>query len=521
MKIVTAQQMRELEEQSEEKYSVTPASLMENAGRGIAEWTSKFSLQRDLPKNIIIICGGGNNGGDGFVSARFLSENGFNVNLILLINEQDLKGPAKVNFHKIKKNRRINLYKITNIEKLQGIENLFKDTSIILDCMLGTGIKGEARGFIREVIEFVNQISGKYLLKVVAVDIPSGMDANTGTGLCVNTYATLTMGLPKVGLVKPGLEDKTGYIIPVDIRIPKGLINEIKSNLEYLTAGDFYDVLHERKPSSHKGKFGHVLVLAGSPQYTGAAYLCAQGALRVGSGLVTLGVPKSLRTVYQIKANEYMTLGLSETEAGTLSIDAYECIMEFLEKADALAIGPGLSMHPDTIKLVKKIISASDKPLVVDADGINAIAEELLVLRKAKASLVLTPHLGEMAKLLHSSVKSVQSDKWKITKELADKYGVTIALKGFHSTIAGSDKKIYINSSGNPYMASGGIGDILTGMISGFLAQGLSPLESAKLGVYLHGTAGDLAASEAIGAGILASDLICKIPFAISSIVKQ
>jgi NAD(P)H-hydrate epimerase len=514
MKIITVQQMVSLEDLSEKKYSVTKLQLMENAGRGIAEWVSKFSVQKNLSKNIVIICGGGNNGGDGFVSARYLYENGFDVDLMLLVKEQDLKGPAKINYSKIKNIKKIHIHKVSELSKFQELESAFCSSSLLLDCILGTGVKGEVRSFFKEIIGFVNDVCKKHRVKVIAVDVPSGMDANTGAGFCINAYATLIMGLPKIGLLKPGVEDVVGYLYPIDINIPSQLTEEIKSDFEYLTSNNFSDILPQRKPSNYKGDFGHVLVIAGSPQYTGAAHLCSEGALRAGAGLVTLAVPKSLRNIYQIKGNEYMTLGLSETDEGTLSFEAYDNIMEFAKKIDAIALGPGLTTHPDTIKLIKKIVSTSDKPLVIDADGINAIADELLVLRKAKAPLILTPHPGEMARLLHTSAKGIQLDKWKITKELADKYGITIVLKGFHTIIAGTGKKIYINSTGNPGMASGGMGDVLTGVIAGFLAQGLNPIDSAKLGVYVHGLAGDISENR----NILASDILDKLQEALNGI---
>lgn len=506
--------MQELEAQSAKQYSITPAQLMENAGRGIAEWVGGFAAQKAISKDVLIACGGGNNGGDGFVSARCLHEKGFNVNVVCLAKEQDMKGPAKNNYNKIKKIRKIHIYRVYSQSHLEKTKHLFKDAHLILDCILGTGLKGEVGGFLKHVIEFINNLSKK----VISVDIPSGMDGNTGSGLCIRAYATLIMGLPKVGPLKPNAGNNTGYLYVVDIGLPGELVKNIKSNLEYIYPSDFSGLVPERDPSSHKGDFGHVLVLAGSPQYTGAAALCVNGALRSGAGRVTLGIPRGLQNIYQIRLTESMTLPLPETEEGTLSHEAYPHIMKFIEKVDSVALGPGLSKHPDTLKLVKRIIAGSHKPLVIDADGVNAVAEELLVLRKAKAPLILTPHPGEMANLLHTSIKSVQTDRWKISRGLADKYGITIVLKGRQSIIAGDDKKIYINSSGNPGMASGGMGDVLTGIIAGLLAQGFKSIDSARMGAYLHGAGADLAAEETGEWGMLASDLLAKLPCAMNRI---
>lgn len=514
MKIITTQQMSELEEFSEEKCSITQTILMENAGKGVAEWVGKFVKRKLIPKGILIVCGGGNNAGDGFVSARYLYEMGFRVSVVCLIKDSELRGPAKNNYFKLKKIKKVSIYKAYNPLGLEKIDYLFKDAHLILDCILGTGIKGEIRGFIKNVVEFINSLSKK----VISVDIPSGMDANTGSGFCIKAYTTLTMGLPKVGLLKPGISVNVGYLHVIDIGLSKELIGNIKSNFEYIHEVDFYGLIRERPISSHKGDFGHVLVLAGSPQYTGAASLCTQGALRVGAGLVTLGIPKSLQGIYQIKLTEAMTFSLPETPEGSLSEEAYPYIMKFMEGVNSVAIGPGLGKNISTIKLVRKIISTSHKPLVIDADGVNAIAEELLVLRKAKAPLILTPHPGEMARLLHVSPKSVQNDRWRITRELSEKYGITIVLKGANSVIAESGKKIYINSSGNPGMASGGMGDVLTGVIAGFLAQGYNPIDSTRLGVYIHGAAGDLVAEEKGMYGMLAWDLAEMLPYIINRI---
>lgn len=501
--------MQELEEQSAKQYSITGLQLMENAGRGIALWLNKFVEQKSVSKDILIVCGGGNNGGDGFVCARYLLDLGFRVSVICLVRDADLKGPAKIGYNKLKKLKKISIYKIYSQPQLEKADIVFKNASLVVDCILGTGTKGEVRGFIKQVIEYINNLSKK----IISVDVPSGMDVNSGSGLCMKAYATLSIGLPKAGLLKPGVEDAVGYLYIIDIGLPLDLVKGLKSNIEFIQAKDFSGFIKERIPSSHKGNFGHVLILAGSSQYTGAASLCALGALRTGAGLVTLGIPKSLISVYQTKLTESMNLGLPETESGSLSEEAYPFIMKFIENIDCIALGPGISKHPSTIKLVRKIISTSHKPIVIDADGINAIADELLVLRKAKAPLLLTPHPGEMSKLLHTSVKSVQTDRWKITRELADKYGITIIFKGFHSVIAGDDKKIYINSSGNPGMASGGMGDVLTGIIAALIAQGYKPLDGARLGAFIHGLAGDLTAKEKGEVGILASDIIEKIPF--------
>lgn len=514
MKVITTQQMSELEKLTAKEYSISENTLMENAGAGIAKWIECFCSHKKLPKELLIFCGKGNNGGDGFVTARILSDNGFNAKIIFLASETDLKGCAKSNYRKIKTKKKISILKISNQKQLDKIKPTLNQYQIILDAIFGTGIKGEVKGFLRSVIESINELSQP----IISIDIPSGMNGDSGLGYSIKAHTTLTMGLPKAGLLKPNSEESTGYLKVIDIGIPKEATKQLKTSLEYITKKDFSKQIPHRKLTSHKGTFGHVLVLAGSPQYAGAAYLCTQAAVLSGAGKVTLGIPKSLQSIYQTRLTEAMILPLKETISSTLSLEAFEEIKNFIEKVDAIALGPGLGTDPETVKCIKKIITYSDKPLIIDADGLNAIAQDTSVLKKIKAPIILTPHPGEMARLLNSSKKGILKDKWKITQGLAEKYGITVILKGYNSIVAGKDKKIYINGSGNPGMASGGMGDVLTGIIASLVAQGFKPLQAAKLGVYLHGAAGDRAAKEKGEWSLVASNLLDKLPYTMNSL---
>lgn len=514
MKIITTQQMTKIEEKSEKDFSLSRAQLMENAGTGIANWVNDFVIKKSLKKQILIVCGSGNNGGDGFVSARILCNKGFNVNVICLVEESALKEPAKNNFARIKKIKKIKISKVRNKTNLEKIDKSFDDSELILDCILGTGIAGEVRGLKKTIISYINSLSKK----VISVDIPSGLNGDTGKGLSIKACTTLTLGLPKIGLLQSGVEGKTGKIIVIDINFPAELLDATRSNLHYLHQNDFKGLLPKRKIACHKGNFGHVLVLAGSPGYTGAATLCTQGALRAGAGLVTLGIPKGLQKVFQLKLTEAMTLALPETKQCTLALDAYPHIKDFMKKVDCLVLGPGLSQNQETVKLIRKLILNTTKPTVVDADGINAIADDLTLLLRTKYSLILTPHPGEFKRLTNMSVDYIQKNRLKVVRDFTEKYKITIVLKGSHSAIAGNDKKVYINSSGNPGMASGGTGDVLAGIIAGILAQGIETLDSARFGVYIHGIAGDMAAQEKGEVGILAGDLVEKVPYAINTI---
>ncbi|MBI3320498.1 MAG: NAD(P)H-hydrate dehydratase [Candidatus Omnitrophica bacterium] len=270
-----------------------------------------------------------------------------------------------------------------------------------------------------------------------------------------------------------------------------------------------------RSPQTHKGDVGRVFVLAGSEGLTGAATLCSLGALRAGAGLVTVGIPKSLRDVMAVKLTEAMTKPLPETKARSVSLQALPEIVRFMDRIDAVAIGPGLSQEPQTKQLIRQLLPKLTKPCVVDADGLNAIAEDLHVLKRLALPMILTPHPGEMGRLIKLSAEEVQRDRERIAKEFATRYRVVVVLKGYRTVIADIDGSLFINETGNPGMASGGMGDVLTGMIAGLLGQRLSLFDAARLGVYLHGVAGDMAAAERGQVGLIASDLLAKIPQAI------
>lgn len=282
---------------------------------------------------------------------------------------------------------------------------------------------------------------------------------------------------------------------------------------------NFKAAILKRKANSHKGDYGHILILAGSQGLTGAAYLCSEAALLCGSGLVTLGIPKSLNIIMETKLTEVMTQPLTETNQFTLSEDSYGEIYKLTKKVDALAVGPGLSMNPGVEKLIIKLIPSIKKPFVLDADGINAVAKNIAVLKKVNAGMVITPHPGEMSRLSGLEIRCIQDNRKKIAQDFAFKYGITVVLKGHKTVVANPRRGIYINNTGNPGMASGGCGDILTGMIAAFLGQRIEPFKASKLAVYLHGLAGDLAAQEKGETSLKATDILNKLPEAIKSIV--
>lgn len=513
MKVVTAKIMRELDRKAIEEKGIPGIVLMENAGGGAAKVICR-DFAKSLSQGAVVFAGSGNNGGDGSVIARHLINQGFLVRVYLLTEKEKVKGDARVNLD-ILTNMGAEVFPVTNWEKLKYGMATVEKSGVIIDAILGTGLQSEVKGFFKEVIELIN-LSGK---PVVAVDIPSGLDTDRGKplGTAIKANLTLTFGLPKLGqVISPGI-DYVGKLEVIDISIPRDLIDkeEIKDNL--LEATDFVSFFHPRDSSSHKGDYGHLLVLAGSPGKTGAAAMASLAAMRIGTGLVTLGVPESLNPVMEAKLTEVMTEPLPEANKGFFSLKALPQVKELLKGKSALALGPGISTDKAVREFVEKIIITCEVPLVIDADGINCLVDRVELLKGRRAPLVLSPHPGEMARLMGCSVKEIQEDRVGICREFVKKFEVYLILKGARTVVAEPSGAIYINPTGNPGMASGGTGDVLTGMIGGLLAQGYDPVEAAKAGVFFHGLAGDEVSRDKGNSGMIASDLIEALP----RIVKQ
>jgi len=346
------------------------------------------------------------------------------------------------------------------------------------------------------------------------VDIPSGLDSDSVQvlGACIQARLTVTFGLVKRGmLLLPGAR-YCGKVVLVDISLPRPAVEAEPIRDHLLEGADFFSLLPPRNPEAHKGEFGHLLVLSGSPGKTGAAAMVCEAALRVGTGLVTLGIPESLNPILEGKLTEPMTEPLPETKEKTLGLSAHNRILELQGGKTALALGPGLSTNGETVKLVQKLVRSVNLPAVIDADGLNALGGRLDLIRKSTQERILTPHPGEMGRLLGISSREVQQDRIRVARDFAQKHGVILVLKGARSLVASGQGEVFINPTGNPGMASGGMGDILTGMIRGFLAQGFPALEAAKLGVYLHGLAGDFVAHLKGQRGMAAMDLAQEAP---------
>jgi NAD(P)H-hydrate epimerase len=508
MYIVTAQQMKDMDRLTIESFGMPGIVLMENAARGATD-----ALYRHFPHfrglKVGVAAGHGNNGGDGFVIARYLASANVSVNVYLLSKRKKVRGDAAANL-KLLDSMNVPVREITDEAQFKSYRDEMGSCELWIDAMLGTGLKSDVRGLFKEMIVLLNAEK----TPILAVDIPSGLDSDTGKprGCCVQATVTVTFGLPKIGhVVLPGSE-LVGKLEVIDIGIPPSVVDEVAPNHYLLTPEMITGAFQARDAQSHKGTTGHLLVIGGSPGKTGAAIMTSQAAMRVGTGLVTLGIPKSLNVAVESQLTEVMTEPLPENADQTLGLSAHQKILGQLERKNALAIGPGMGDAKPTQNLVRKLIQASHVPVVIDADGLNALVGNLSFLKKLKAPVVMTPHPGEMARLVGKTSSQVQEDRVGEARGFAQTHGVHLVLKGAKTVIAHPDGAVFVNPTGNPGMASGGMGDVLTGIISGLIVQGLPVWKAVNAGVYLHGCAADALARSMGPMGFLASDLIDILP---------
>ena len=511
-KVATSGQMRELDRRAVDEFGVPSLDLMENAGRHVFEAVRDI-LRSVEGKHVIIAAGRGNNGGDGFVAARHLHEAGAEVSVFLLADPTDVKGDAKTNLDVLLKTG----LPVESIRSASEIESALTRSHAIVDAIFGTGLSGEVKGLPADVIKAINA-SGS---PVVAVDVPSGLDADTGQiwGVCVNAACTVTFALPKIGLVMfPGAA-YVGRLIVGDIGIPHQLYDGI--NVELPDDAWVAARLPKRPPDAHKGTFGTVVVIAGSLGLTGAAAMAGEAGLRSGAGLSTLAVPASLQDVMAAKLTEVMTRGLPETSdaaSRAVGADALKPALELCQEAAAVVLGCGLGTHPITCKFVHKFVQSARKPMVIDADGLNCLAKDARTLEGEHAELVITPHPGEMARLLGTTAQGVQSNRIDAARQAASRFHCIVVLKGARTLTADPSGRVFINPTANAGMATGGTGDVLAGAIGGLLAQGLSPFDAAACGVFIHGKAGDIAACRIGMAGMIAGDVLRALPEALKEL---
>ncbi len=516
MKVVTSEIMRSLDKKTAESFGVKSIVLMENAGRSVAQTiTKEFDAQ--AKNGIVVFCGKGNNGGDGFVASRHLINKGYHVDVIFFGKKEELSEDASINYTALSRITDV-IHELKDISEFGKTDINLKERGLIIDALLGTGIKGNVKEPYAGAINLINS-SG---LPVVAVDIPSGIDADTGAvaGITVRAKKTITFGLAKIGLVVyPGAEF-AGDVEVVDISIPLRLIKQTYIPYTLLDCNYINSIVRSRSYATNKGDYGHTLIIAGSEGKSGAAILSAKGALRAGSGLVTIAGPEGLMPVFETTVIEALKEPLAETLSGAIDKSAITQAEKLLQTRDVVAIGPGIGTEKQTSEFVFEFLNRCKLPVVIDADGINIIAQNPdILLEINNENIVLTPHPGEFGRLINMNPKEVNQNRINLSMEFAKRYKCTLVLKGARTIIADRDGGIWINPTGNPGMASGGMGDVLTGIIAGFIAIGLSPREAAIAGVYVHGMAGDIVYAYHKNSAVLASDLLERIPYVISSLI--
>ncbi len=515
MYLVTAQEMRNFDNTAIKDFGIPGIVLMENAGRTTFH-ILRSHLRGDVKDlRVAVVAGPGNNGGDGYVIARYLLNHGADVTTFLLSPREKIKGDALINLEVLER-MTPHIVAITDQGSFEEAACSWLEKDLIVDAILGTGLTSEVRSPFREAILAINQSPALRL----AVDLPSGLDADTGRilGCAVKADFTATYGFMKLGMaLYPGIE-YCGQVEVVDISIPLPAIEKNPPKAVLYTTPHPAAYLRLRSDlEAHKGTFGHLLIIGGSPGKTGAPTMAARAASRVGAGLVTVGVPASLNPILESKLTEEMTEPLPESLAGYLGEVSGPRILELSKGKSCMVLGPGLSTAEGIRELVQRVLSEYTGWIVIDADGLNALAPMLPILDQTEAHVVLTPHPGEMGRLVSKSSKEVQEDRVGLARNFASEHGVWLVLKGARTITASPDGRIVVNTTGNPWMASGGQGDVLSGILGGLLAQGIPPEEVIPFGVYLHGLAADNILERITPAPVLACDVIDEIPRALGA----
>jgi NAD(P)H-hydrate epimerase len=517
MKILTSAQMREVDRLSTEKYGIPSLFLMENAGAQVYHALEKKCHNLASGK-IAIICGKGNNGGDGLVTARQLIMRGIRPDIYLLAKGGDVKGDAKVNLDMVHK-MGIPVHEITEVAQWRSATNGLHRYPIIVDALLGTGITQAVSGLYEAAIQDINNSGAQ----VIAVDIPSGLraDYEEVVGAAVRADVTVTFTAPKIAHILGEAAQQVGELIIAPIGSPDELLASDEYYLNLVAREEAAREIPPRRFDAHKGTFGHILVVAGSRGKVGAAAMTGLAALRMGAGLVTVATAKSAQSALASYFVELMTEALEETDAGTISQSALGAVLNSLKEKDVLAIGPGLTTHPDTIAFVRKLVNQSPVPVLIDADGINAFVSNTEHLgNENQQPIVMTPHPGEMARLVNTTTKDVQNARVKLARTFAQSHKVHLVLKGYRTLVADPQGQVYVNTTGNPGMATAGSGDVLTGIIAALLVNRTKPKpkhygRATAAAVYVHGLAGDLAAKIVGEESLIASDIIKFLPEAI------
>lgn len=507
MKLVTTEQMRELDRLTITEAEVPGLELMRRAGQMVVhslEGHFEWVLAENRP--ILVLAGKGNNAGDAFVAVHELLDRGHDaVTLVMLAEESELRGDARIAYRKMQEMQPNIIYQ-AGMKSLSTLEAALKSSTLVVDGILGTGTKGTVRGRLADIINVVNE-SRKLVL---SIDIPSGLNGNEGVPFGVSVMATqvVTMGLPKVGLVKNRGLDYSSHIDVADIGIPFYYVEDLEAPAEMIVREEIREILPKRWNISHKGSYGHVLVLGGAMGFAGAPVMAGVGALRSGAGLVSVGVPASVYHAAASMRPELMVHALPDGGSGRMNGENLGQVEDLLRRCNVCVIGPGLTTDPEVASWLAKLLPKIECPVVLDADALNLVAEDRALLESIPGEVVITPHPGEMARLMGCTTKVVMQDRWAIAAKMKEDWKVTLVLKGAGTVVTSPSEAIWVNATGNPGMASGGTGDVLSGMIGGLIAQGLEVFDAAKAAVFLHGLAGDYAGYRESEYAMTAIDLL-------------
>lgn len=506
--LVGTETMRALDRHTIDVLGVPGEVLMESAGRAVCDVVLAL---RPREGRVLCVCGRGNNGGDGLVVARQLAALGVDVRVVLLGDPDGLQGDAAANL------ARARAFGVP-IHRFSGT---LPEADVVVDALFGTGLSREVTGEPAEAIQAIETAPGEPV--VVAVDLPSGIDADTGGvhGLAVAADATVTIALPKLGLaLEPG-RSLAGEVVVARIGIADPDMPEgppgCSADAELWSPQAAGLLLPERPAAGHKGRFGHVLAIAGSEGKTGAAALCGEAAARAGAGLVTLACPAGLNDILEVKCTEAMTIPVADTAERAFAAGAAARLVALAQERDAVALGPGIGTAEETRKCVRSLVEGIERPLVIDADGLNCLSasgDDRSAVAARRAATVLTPHPGEAARWLDQGAAAINRDRIGAARRLAEATGAVVVLKGAATVVAGPDGRMLVNPTGGPLLGSGGTGDVLTGLCAGFLAQGLEAFEAAGLAVFVHGEAGDRLAARVGPSGVLAGELLAELPAA-------
>ena len=506
-RVLNSAQMREADRRTIEAIGIPSIELMESAGRAVV-MAIDAAFEDLTSKRVAVLCGRGNNGGDGFVVARLLVERGIDVRTCLAGQAADVKGDARANLDRLRA-LGADVVEVSTPDVWRRHLPRVTESDLIVDALFGTGLNAPLAGLAETIVDDVNA-SGR---PVVSIDLPSGLsaDRNEPIGPALKATLTVTLAAPKLPLVLPPADALAGHLTIANIGIPHEAIATVEGPwVELLTREGMRARVAPRAADSHKGDYGRVLIVAGSRGKTGAAALAAMAALRSGAGLVTVATPSSCLPIVAALGAEYMTEPLDESPDGTIAAGAVDRILAI--DADVMAIGPGLGQSASAKAVVHALVERARVPLVIDADGLNAFAGEADRLKgRDEVPIVITPHPGEMARLTRVAIHDVQARRLDVARDFAASHHVFVVLKGHRTIVATPAGKSFINTSGNPGMATGGTGDVLTGAIAAWIAQLRAVESAATLGVYLHGLAGDLAAAECGEVGMIAGDVVARL----------